>query len=180
MNKLSIKTGGLKFALGWLVVFLIRLIPFRPANFEPMLSAVMPYSKKYGLLPAFSFGFLGIVVFDAVSMRIGLWTFITATLYGLLGVGAYYYFKNRKAGVGNFVAYGIIGTLAYDFLSMLIGPIFYNQPLMMAVTGQIPFTIMHLAGSVAFAIVLSPLLYRFIVTNDSLELSFGKPLASQE
>ena len=31
------------------VVFVIRLLPFRPANFEPMLATLMPFGKRYGI-----------------------------------------------------------------------------------------------------------------------------------
>ncbi|MEK7107312.1 MAG: hypothetical protein AAB899_03955, partial [Patescibacteria group bacterium] len=55
-----------------------------------------------------------------------------------------------------------------------IGPIFQGQPFMVALTGQIPFTLMHLLGTVVFATLLSPSLYRWVVTNESLEVSIFK------
>jgi len=168
------KTGLLKLIIGWVAVFLIRLIPFRPPNFEPMLAAVMPYAKGYGLLGGLSFGFLGIIAFDAVTSGIGIWTLITAAAYGALGVGAYFFFKNREANTTNFVRYGILGTLLYDAATGLtIGPIFYGQPFMEALIGQIPFTLNHILGTIVFSIVLSPVLYHWIVKNESLEVSLS-------
>ena len=174
----SIETSWLKYVLGWGAVFLIRLIPFRPPNFEPMLATIMPFSKRFGVIGSFVFGFLGIVLFDAVTSGIGIWTVVTAAAYGALGVGAHIYFKNRAANRKNFLVYGIVGTVLYDAVTGLtIGPLVFHESFMTALIGQIPFTAMHLLGTVFFAIVLSPILYRWIVRNEYLEVSvlpFGK------
>lgn len=173
MQKLSIKTGGIKFLAGWITVFLIRLIPFRPPNVEPMLSVVMPFSKKYKLISSFMFGFLGIEIFDLILGRIGIWTAITALAYGLLGVGVYYFFKNRKSNTKNYVIFGVIGTILYDAVTgLIIGPLFFGQSFMVTLMGQIPFTINHLLGVIGFSIVLSPILHKWVVSNEVLEIPF--------
>lgn len=164
-------TGWLKFLLGWVAVFLFRLIPFRPPNVEPMLATIMPFSKRYGIVGSFLFGFLGIVLFDAVTSGWGIWTAVTAIAYGFLGLGARLFFKNRDASVGNFLKFGIVGTILYDAATGLtIGPLFEGQSFMLALTGQIPFTLMHLAGTIVFAIFLSPAIYRLVVQNETFEL----------
>jgi hypothetical protein len=178
MQYLSIKTSGIKFVLGWLVVLAVRFIPFRPPNVEPMLAVVMPYAKRYTVWSSFLFGFLGIIVFDLLTMKVGMWTFITAAAYGLLGVGAFFFFKKRQPTRTNFVLYGVMGTILYDAVTGLsIGPLFFGQSLADALVGQIPFTLWHLAGTVGFAIVLSPLVYHFVVKNEVLE--FSLPLRKQ-
>src|SRR3989344_6502639 len=140
-------SDSLKFILGWTALFLSRLIPFRPPNFEPILATVMPFSKRYGPLGSFLFGFLGIVAFDAMTSGWGSWAWVTAMCYGLLGVGAHYFFKNRDASVRNFLIFGVPGTILYDAVTMLIGPVFNSQPLAVAFAGQIPFTLMHVLGT---------------------------------
>ncbi|MBI2613111.1 ECF transporter S component [Candidatus Kaiserbacteria bacterium] len=165
--------GAFKFIIGWTAVFLFRLIPFRPPNFEPMLATVMPFSKRYGLAGSFLFGFLGIVLYDAVTSGWGSWTWVTAVCYGLLGVGAHYFFKNRAASVKNFLVFGVPATVAYDAVTMLIGPVFNNQSLAAALLGQIPFTLMHVLGTIVFATLLSPALYRWVIQNESLEFSLS-------
>jgi len=169
--KFILPTGSLKFLIGWTAVFLFRLIPFRPPNFEPMLATVMPFSKKYGLLGSFSFGFFGIVLFDLVTSGWGMWTVVTAVCYGSLGVAAHLFFKNREASVKNFLLFGVPATLAYDAITMTIGPLFSNQLWAIALIGQIPFTLMHLLGTVVFATLLSPVLYRWVVQNESVEFA---------
>lgn len=166
-------TGTLKFIIGWAAVFLFRLIPFRPPNFEPMLAVVMPYSKRYGLMGSFLFGFLGIALYDAITSGWGIWTLVTALCYGALGIAAHYFFKNREATASNFLTFGIPGTIAYDAVTMLIGPVFNRQPLMLALVGQIPFTLLHLAGTITFSVLLSPALYRWVLRSDVLEFSFS-------
>ena len=168
----SFSSGALKFVIGWAAVFLFRLIPFRPPNFEPMLATVMPFSKRYGIVGSFLFGFLGIVLYDAITSGWGTWTAITAVCYGLLGVAAHLFFKNRDASVKNFLLFGIPATVAYDAVTMMIGPLFMQQPLMAALIGQISFTLMHLTGTTVFSVLLSPALYRWVIENERFEFSF--------
>ena len=170
--RFGISSGSLKFLLGWTAVFLFRLIPFRPPNFEPMLAAVMPFSKRYGIVGSFLFGFLGIVLYDAITSGWGSWTAVTAICYGLLGVAAHLFFKNRDASVRNFLLFGIPATVAYDAVTMMIGPLFMQQPLMAALIGQISFTLMHLTGTIVFSVLLSPALYRWVIENERFEFSF--------
>jgi len=169
--KVQFGTGSLKFIIGWVVVFLFRLIPFRPPNFEPMLATMMPFSKRYGYLGTFLFGFLGIVLYDAITSGWGTWTLVTSIAYGSLGVWSVWYFSHREASRMNFLKFGIAGTLVYDVVTMMIGPIFAAQPLAVAISGQIPFTMMHLLGAIVFAALLSPALYRWVVQNDIFEIA---------
>ncbi len=175
---LSVSSGALKFILGWTAVFLFRLLPFRPPNFEPMLATVMPFSKRYGIAGSFLFGFLGIVLFDAVTSGWGSWTAVTAVCYGGVGLAAHLFFKHREASVRNFLLFGIPATIAYDALTMFIGPIFMHQPLMAALSGQISFTLMHLLGTVVFSALLSPALYRWVVQNERFEITFLRTSAA--
>ena len=167
--RFSISSGALKFVIGWAAVFLFRLIPFRAPNFEPMLATVMPFSKRYGILGSFLFGFLGIILYDAITSGWGSWTAVTAVCYGLLGVAAHLFFKNRDASVKNFLLFGIPATVLYDAVTMMIGPVFMQQPFLLALTGQVSFTLMHLAGTVVFSVLLSPVLYLWVVRNEALE-----------
>ncbi|MBA3789187.1 hypothetical protein H0X32_02200 [Patescibacteria group bacterium] len=172
-TRFSFETGWVKLFIGWAIVFLIRLIPFRPPNFEPMLATIMPFSKRYGVLGSFLFAVLSIVLFDAVTSGIGVWTAVTALAYGVLGIGSYFFFKNRAASRKNFLTYGIAGTLFYDAVTGLtIGPLQFHETLMSAFIGQIPFTAMHLLGTIFFATTLSPVLYRWVVRNEYLIFSF--------
>ena len=51
------KKNWLKFILGFIACLLIRLIPFRPPNVEPILAMQMPFSRAYGALASFLFAF---------------------------------------------------------------------------------------------------------------------------
>lgn len=171
MRTISIRTGWLKLLIGWTAVFFIRLLPFRPANFEPMLAVMMPFSTRFGYFSSFLLGFFGITLFDAVTSGIGIWTLITAAAYGALGIGAHVYFRHQKATTPNFLAFGIVGTVLYDIATGLtVGPLFFSQPFMVAVIGQIPFTLMHLLGTVVFTLAFSPAVYRWVVQSDALEI----------
>lgn len=172
---MKIETGAIKFVIGWTVVFLFRLIPFRPPNVEPMLATLMPFSKRYGALPSFLFAFVGIMLYDVVTSGVGYWSWATAMCYGLVAIAAHYYFADREPTRMNFLAFGLAATLAYDAVTMFIAPIFNAQPLMVALMGQIPFTLMHLAGTAVFALTLSPALYKWVVQSDVLEFKVSIP-----
>lgn len=147
-----------KFLIGWAAVFLTRLLPFRPPNVEPVLATLMPFAKEFGAGGGFVFGFLSITLFDAFVGKVGIWTLITGAAYGLVGAGAALFFKNRQASALNFLAYGVIGTILYDAATDLtIGPLFWGQPFWEALTGQIPFTLLHLAGNIVLSMGASPL-----------------------
>ncbi|MBP9749598.1 MAG: hypothetical protein KBD21_02615 [Candidatus Pacebacteria bacterium] len=167
-------THALKYLIGLVIVFALRLFPFRPPNVEPVLATAMPFAKHFGAWGGFLFGSLSIVLFDAVTSGWGVWTLITALAYGVLGAGAHYFFKYRESTVRNYVVFAIFGTLFYDAVTGLtIGPLVWGQPFMVALVGQIPFTLMHLAGNTAFAALLSPVLYRWVVTNRRLTFSWN-------
>ncbi len=164
------KKNWFKYIIGFIACLLIRLIPFRPPNIEPILATVMPFSKAYGKIAGFLFAFLSMVLFDVLTGKVGMWTFITASTYGLLGLWASIYFKKRSNNSLNYARFAIMGTLAFDIVTGLsVGPLFFHQPFMEALTGQIPFTLLHLAGNIGFAIVLSPLIYRFVIENKKFE-----------
>jgi len=163
---------ALKFLIGFAVVFLFRLVPFRPPNVEPVMATMMPFAKRFGALSGFVFAALSIVLFDAVTSGWGLWTLVTALVYGSLGLASYYFFRNRESSAKNYVVFAVIGTLFYDAVTGLtIGPLLWGQPFMVALAGQIPFTLLHLAGSVTFAAFLSPALYRWVASKEELRVS---------
>ncbi len=143
-----------------------RLIPFRAPNVEPVMATLMPLSKTYGKVMVFIFGFLSIVLFDSITSGFGIWTLVTAVAYGLLGLGASYYFKNRS-GWKNYALYAVVATIIYDAVTGLtIGPLFFHQSFMVSLVGQIPFTILHLLGNVSFAIVLSPVIEGWLAREE--------------
>lgn len=164
------KKNWFKYIVGFVVCLLIRLIPFRAPNVEPILATQMPFSKTYGGVASFSFAFLSIILYDIITSGVGAWTLVTAVAYGLLGLWATRYFKNKKSNGYNYAKFAIMGTLAYDIVTGLsVGPLFFHQSFMVALVGQIPFTALHLLGNVSFAIVLSPLIYRLVTDNKKSE-----------
>lgn len=156
------KKNWFKYIITFVVILALRLVPFRAPNVEPIMAAQMPFGKLYGKLAAFVFGALSIVIYDSLTSGIGVWTGITALSYGLVGVGATIYFKNRS-GWRNYALYAVIATVLYDAATGLtLGPLFFGQSFLGAVVGQIPFTALHLLGNVSFAIVLSPVIEMWI------------------
>lgn len=166
--------GWFKYAITWAGIFAFRfaLLPIRAPNVEPLIAAVMPISKVHGPIASFLFAFSSIALYDVVTSGIGIWTLITAAAYGALALAAHYFFAFRAPTRANFIGFGVVATLAYDALTGLtIGPLFFGQSFAGALAGQIPFTLLHLLGTVVFATLLSPALYAFLKRAESRELS---------
>lgn len=154
-----------KIGIGFVACLLLRLVPFRPPNVEPLLAAQMPFAKEAGPLIGFIFGFMSIVLYDSITGTIGIWTLVTALTYGILGICSWFFLKKYSSPRPiHYALVAISATLVYDAVTGLIpGPLFFHQPLMAALVGQIPFTALHLIGNVTFAVTLSPLIHYFLV-----------------
>lgn len=155
-------------ALTWLGIFAFRffLLPLRAPNVEPLMAALMPIGKRVGVLANILFAVSSIALYDAVTSGWGSWTLAAAGAYGLVALLASLYFRVAPATRSHFVGFGIGATLLYDALTGLtVGPLIFHQPFSTAVMGQIPFTLMHLAGAILFALVLSPILDRALATS---------------
>jgi hypothetical protein len=174
MEKTNPKNFYISYVLAWLGVFTFRfaLLAWRAPNVEPILATTMPFAKLGGIWSSALFGFTSIVLYDAVTSGWGIWTAITAIAYALVSVGAHLYFKNREATRMNFLKYGIMGTLFYDAATgLVIGPVFQGQSFALALAGQIPFTALHLLGTVIFATLLSPALYTMLKKMEAKEMA---------
>ncbi len=155
------KKNWIKYTFAFIAVLAVRLLPMRAPNLEPIMATQMPFGRVYGKLAAFLFGAMSIAIYDLVTSGLGIWTLVTGVAYGLVGLGAVWFFKNRT-GRANYAIYAVIATIAYDAVTGLtVGPLFFGQTFMGALVGQIPFTALHLLGNVAFAIVLSPVIEKW-------------------
>jgi hypothetical protein len=179
------KKNYFKFSLSFLLCLLVRLIPFRAPNVEPILATTMPISRAYGAVASFSFAALSILLFDIITRTLGLHTFFTVFAYGALGLFSAYYFKknDRLGGVNkdnkwSYVRFAIFGTLFYDaFTGLTVGPIFFHQSFIQSLIGQIPFTALHLLGNITFAIILSPAIYSLLIKKkEKKSVSIINPL----
>ena len=164
------KKNYFKFTLGLVLCLLVRLIPLRAPNVEPILATTMPFSKAYGALVGFSFAILSILLYDVLTGTLGVQTFFTAGAYGIVGLWSGIYFKKREASISNYVRFAIIGTLFFDALTGLtVGPLFFHQSFFGSLVGQIPFTALHLLGNIIFAFVLSPAIYNFVIKKKKIK-----------
>ncbi len=167
----------IKFAAGLVFVIAFRLIQMPLPNAEPIMAAMLPFAKKYGKLAGFVFASLALASFDFISGRLGWWTLYCAIFYGAIGYAAGKYFANKTTRkMLHYLGFGIIGTLFYDATTALAFGFQFGQPLGMTIIGQIPFTIYHLVGNMAFILVLTPAVNKLIVENRVLNSNlFSEP-----
>lgn len=164
------KKFSAKFFLALVFCLLVRLIPFRVPNIEPILATMMPFSRAFGAVSGFSFAVLSILLYDILTNTLGVQTFFTVFAYGALGLWAAAYFKKHGTEKWSFVRFAIIGTLFFDALTgFTVGPIFFHQSFVNALIGQIPFTALHLLGNITFALLLSPAIYKILIKKKKKE-----------
>lgn len=160
-----------KFLIIFLATFLVRLLPFRAPNLEPILAIQMPFARIFGGVASFAFAFFSIVIHDSFTAGLGVWTIVSATVYGAMGLWAVQYFKNKKNSSLEYAKFAIMSTLVFDAVTGLsVGPLAFGQSFSSAFFGQIPFTLLHLAGNVSFAFILSPAIYNFIINKEKREV----------
>lgn len=165
---------SLKFFFGIVSCLLIRLIPFRAPNIEPILATTMPFSRAYGALTGFSFAVLSILLYDLATHTLGVQTFFTVTAYGILGLWSANYFKKNNVKTSDYVRFAIWGTLFFDaFTGLTVGPLFFHQSFLGSLMGQIPFTAFHLLGNIIFALTLSPAIYHFLIRKKPARNTFS-------
>lgn len=165
-----LRKNWLKFSIGIVSCTLLRLIPFRPPNIEPILAVQMPFSRAYGPFFGFFFAFLNIVIYDFLTFKVGVWTLVTSFAYGALGIIAFYFFKRFQNDKWNYLVFAILGTVFFDIITGIgMGVFIFNQSFSATLIGQIPFTLLHLLGNITFSLVLSKNLYKYIIKNEKLE-----------
>lgn len=162
-----------KFIIGFFLVFFYRLIPFRPANVEPLLATVMPFGKRFGWLTAALFAGSSMLLFD-LATAYGRHTWPTVISYAVIAGGSAWFFRNRAMNSTNAALYSIPAIILFDFLTGPLIPSLQGFGTFTALAvAQIPFTIAHLAGGVIFAAVLTPLLDKYVVNAPFWELNFS-------
>lgn len=165
--------GKIKILIVFIGCLLFRLIPLRAPNVEPIMASIMPLGRKYGVVVGFLFGFLSIFLYDAVT-HFGSWTWVAGITYGLIGAVSAWYFSKAKSSILNFAVFAFFATILYDFVTgVLFAPIFY-ETMYTALILQIPFTALHLAGNIGFALTLSPILNKWFASEKVL---FPKKIA---
>lgn len=145
-----------------------RLLPWRPPNVEPVMTAMLPFCKRLGPLWGFGFGTLNMLLFDALTGEVGTWTLVTAITYGTIGAAAYPILTRMRGKALSYALMAASGTIVYDGVTgVLMGNLLFDMPLREAFIGQIPFTVNHLLGNVVLAFVVSPLIERWIARGES-------------
>ncbi|MFQ5406411.1 MAG: hypothetical protein ACE5DI_04620 [Candidatus Micrarchaeia archaeon] len=169
-------TGTLKFTLSLALCILFRMASIPLPNIEPVMTFILPLSKKYGKHLAFLFGATSIIALDLVMNRAGLWTIYTALAYGAIGAAATSFFKKPKTSRARYVGLALTGTLFYDAVTAYFFGLQFNQPLLVTIMGQIPFTFYHLIGNIALVGLFSPLVEKHVMNNPALNLDLHKTI----
>ena len=148
-----------KYVISLTFCTLVRLVKIFPNN-DPIMGFALPFARKDKWWQAFLFPFIAMVSFDIITAKVGPWTLVTSSVYGLLALLFYRYFRTQsKVGLGTYLKGSIFGVLIFDFLT---GPIMssymFRMPFEVALIGQIPFTLMHLASSITYTAIFVPIL----------------------
>jgi uncharacterized membrane protein len=152
-----------------------RLLPLRAPNVEPIMASIMPLGRRYGALWGFLFGSLSIIVYDFFT-HFGAWTWVAAVTYGVIGAVSPLYFKKFKSSAFNFATFAFFATLVFDFVTGILFAPMFGQNMWSALILQIPFTALHLAGNIGFALTISPLINKWVASPQFLSLKKSSSL----
>lgn len=160
----------LKYALSILFCNAYRLLRIIPNN-DPIMGCMLPFSKQGRWWQGALFALITMVSFDFLTMRVGIWTAVTALTYAGLGLGFHFLYRRiGKVKLKHYLGSGIAGVLIFDFVTgVLFGPAMFGMSLAQAFLGQIPFTIIHLVTVTGFVLIITPVLDRAVVSNPALE-----------
>jgi hypothetical protein len=138
------------------LTIIFRLVRIFPNN-DPIMGFMLPAGRK-SMLKSASFAFLAMFIFDFFTSGIGVHTWVTAITYSLIAIVMSYFFKKiKKTRVSHYAKASIIGILIFDIITgPLTSTFIFNQPLLITVLGQIPFTFYHLISGVSFTLVIAP------------------------
>jgi uncharacterized membrane protein len=165
---MKLSNNFFKYLIGLFFVLLYRFTP-HPPNVEPIMTTMMPFSKKWGVLAGLIFTFLALIIFDVITKTVGWWTLLTITTYCLLSIFASFFFKKRNKRI-HYVFFAFFGTLFYDIVTGFgVGIFIFNQTFMQTLIFQIPFTLYHVLSNIILAAFISPLLYKWVLENPKLE-----------
>lgn len=159
-----------KYALSMLFCNSYRFLRFIPNN-DPIMGCMLPFSRQGRWWQPALFAFLTMLTFDLITMKVGIWTLVTASTYGFLGLLFHFVYKRmKKVKLRHYLGSGVVGVLIFDFVTgVVFGPAMFGIGYMQALIGQIPFTALHLLSVSAFILILTPLLDRAVISNPSLE-----------
>jgi len=159
-----------KYLLSILLCNGIRFLRFVPNN-DPIMGCMLPFSKQGRWWQGALFALITMVSFDFLTMRVGLWTGVTAVTYAGLGLMFHLIYKRvGKVKLKHYLGSGVLGVLIFDLVTgVLFGPAMFGMSFAQAFFGQIPFTVMHLVTVTGFVLIITPVLDRAVVSNPTLE-----------
>ena len=160
----------LKFFISLILILVVRMLPL-PANFEPITATLMPYSRRMTVWVSMLLAVLSIFLYDFVSGSFGVWSAFTAGSYALLCLFFAWVLKNKANNPMIYVLWGCVGTVLYDVVTALvISSGIYGQGVVEVLIMQVPFTVNHLLSTIVTGFVLSPIIDRWLVSGERIEL----------
>lgn len=135
---------------------LIRLVP----NNDPIMGFALPFARQNPAWQAALFPFAAMVLFDAVTNRLGIWTAVTAITYGLIGLGFSVYLKRKtEVRLRTYAGSAVVGILFFDAVTGPLATTFiFRVPFEAALIGQVPFTVAHLFSGVLLTLLIAPII----------------------
>ncbi|MBT4855659.1 hypothetical protein HOM50_01685 [bacterium] len=157
-NKHILLNNGLILVVTWLTCLAIRL-SFSPLLYlDPFPGVFLLINRQLKGVNGFLFIASQFFCFDYLTNTLGIWTLLIAIAYGTIEFGLNHYVKQHHYTIWNGLLYTAIAVLSFDCIGMAIGPLFFQQPILSAVLGQIPFTLEHLVRASIFTTALNMLI----------------------
>jgi len=159
----------IKYFLSIFLINSLRFLKIFPNN-DPIMSALLPFSKQDKWIHSMLFPLIAMISFDLITFKVGYWTIGTALTYSFIGLMIHFYLRNRKASMKTYFGLGVAGILFFDLVTgVIMGPMLFGQNFWIALLGQIPFTLLHLASGTLYIALITPFLDKHVIASKNLE-----------
>jgi len=149
-----------------------------PPNVEGLMPFVLALGLVFGPVYGFVNGLLIRALYDGYLSWAGPWTVFTSLSYGVVGLLAGFAGRfKRNWGRLELTALAAGLTLVYDAVTMLAFGAMLGIPFAALVAGQVPFTLVHVAGNVVFVFLFAPVLAKAANKATQEELGFSRLLS---
>ncbi len=130
----------------WLSCFITHLVSCLLIPIDP-LPAWLFLSKRSARSIVIFIG-MQFIALSYITHTVGWWLPYTVSAYSALGYLSTQFAQIIKKSMLNTLLISSIFIITFDVATgLFLGPVFYNQPFIQALFGQIPFTLWHLLTS---------------------------------
>ncbi|AJF61650.1 TPA: hypothetical protein HA239_03835 [Candidatus Woesearchaeota archaeon] len=148
-----------KFLSTVIAVNIFRFMRIFPNN-DPILGVMLPTARVESIWKSILFVFVTMASFDLITGSVGIWTIVTSLVYSFVALLAGLLIRKIKdINLLHYFGFTLLSVLVFDFITgPVMSSMLFNMPFMASLSGQIPFTLLHLMSGLVYTALFCPVL----------------------